>query len=105
MKHFEPPAAVDLLDQAVQRVRADLRAATTLRERARILWAGVMASRNLGAVDVVTQEFWTLAFECIWKKPAAGNNPLPYAYTDYETTHHLIRWGLLTRDPFGKRGR
>ena len=103
MKHVTPPIAVDLLDQAIQRVRNDLELAATLPARTRIFWAGVAASRRLGAVDVVTEEFWKLAFSHLWKRHApTKQGALPYDYSAYETTWHLIRWGLLARDPFGE---
>lgn len=101
MKHFAPPLAVDLLGQAVARIRPDIEAATSLRDRARTFWAGVMASRQLGASDVVEHEFWTLAFGVglIWNQiDPTRKGVLPYSF---ETVAHLIRWGMAARDPFG----
>jgi hypothetical protein len=96
--HIAPPAAVDLLAHAVERVRSDLVQAGTLKQRARIFWAGVAASRDLGASDVVRDEFIVLAidsglFDQLSEKP-------PYAAA--ATIDHLIHWGFLDRDPFGK---
>jgi hypothetical protein len=105
MKHVAPPIAIDLLDQAVQRIRKDLDSATTLRVRARVFWAGVLASRELGARDVVEVEFWRLAFDAglIWDQ--ANPDKGRVLRHSYETVSHLIRWGLLERDPFGERRR
>jgi hypothetical protein len=96
--HVAPPAAVDLLAHAIERVRSDLGQADNLKQRARIFWAGVAASRDLGASDVIRDEFIVLAidsglFDQLSEKP-------PYAAA--ATIDHLIRWGLLKRDPFGK---
>lgn len=108
MKPFAPPIAVDLLTDAIERVRTDLNRARTRTERARTLWAGVLASRNLGASDVIEREFWRLAFATgliwnqadPWPKDDLPKGVLPYSFA---TVAHLIRWGLLARDPFGRR--
>ena len=91
MKHFAPQT--DLLTEATMRVRAALDEAAPLPKRARIFWAGVAASRNLGASDVIAEDYLALAEECglVAELGAA-------------TVAHLIRWGLLDRYPFtGKR--
>jgi hypothetical protein len=101
MKHYAPPN--DLLSEATMRVRAALDEATaqstcgpvrtSLPKLARIFWAGVAASRNLGASDVIAEDFLALATECglVAELGAA-------------TVAHLIHWGLLDRYPFtGKR--
>jgi hypothetical protein len=102
MKPFAPPIAVDLLTDAIERVRTDLNRARSRPERARTLWAGVLASRNLGAQDVIEREFWGLAFSTglIWNQASRSRSRvLPHSF---ETVSHLIRWGLLARDPFGR---
>jgi hypothetical protein len=102
MKHFAPPIATDLLAEATARVREDINNATSLRDRARTFWAGVLASCDLGARDVVEVTFWRLAFDTglIWDQ--ANPNKSRVLRHSYETVSHLIRWGLLERDPFGK---
>src|SRR5689334_13824157 len=105
MKHFPPPITVDLLGQAIARIRPDIEAAPSLRERARTFWAGVLASRDLGTWDVVERDFWQLAFATglIWKQDNPNRRGvLPHSF---ETVAHLIRWGLLARNPFGEGAR
>lgn len=102
MKHFAPAIDGDLLTQAVARIRADIEAATSLRSRARTFWAGVLASRSCGAVDVIEHDSWRLAIDTglIWnQEDPERKGVLPHSY---ETVFHLIRWGLAARDPFGE---
>ncbi len=103
MKPLAPPIAIDLLTDAVERVRTDLSRAQSRPERALIFWAAVMAARNLGAQDVIEHEFWGFAFSTglIWNQASRNRSGvLPHSF---ETVAHLIRWGLLARDPFGGR--
>ena len=60
--NFAPPVAVDLLTQAIERVRPMLIGGTT-KQRVRILWAAAKNARNLGASDVVLDAFIQLATE------------------------------------------
>jgi hypothetical protein len=93
VKHVTPPVAVDLLAAAIERVRAALDQTMPLPRRVRIFWAGVVASRNLGASDMIADDFLALAKGCGLHDELGA-----------ETINHLIRWGLLDRNPFmGKR--
>jgi len=95
MKHF--PVAVDLLAQAIERVRPDLDRSIPLKKRTRCFWAAVVCSRTLGTADVLHAEFKRLADETGLLHDL--HNSAPYAGA--ETVNHLIRWGLLEHDPFG----
>ncbi len=90
MKHFAPPVAVDLLAQAVERVRDDLDRAIPLKQRARNFWAGIRCSNRRGAADVVEKEFTQVAQET----GLLGD-------LGEQTVAHLIAWGLRALDPFG----
>ncbi len=84
--------AVDLLAQAIARVRPHLDRSTPIGERARIFWAGVVAARDLAAVDVIEEEFTDLA-------QATGliADLGPHGKVD---AAHLIRWALIDQNPF-----
>jgi hypothetical protein len=86
---FRPPT-IDLLSQAIERIRPDLSRSIPVRQRARNFWAGVLCARDLGASDVVAEDFRQLAIDCGL-----------LAELRRETVEHLIRWGMLARDPFG----
>lgn len=83
------------LDRAIECVRPHLDRSRPLPERVRGLWAGVAAARNLGPADVVGAAFMQLAI-----KTGIGVDLGRHADEDLR---HVIRWGLLNRDPFGKR--
>jgi hypothetical protein len=91
---FAPPRAIDLLANAIEFTRCELDRAKPINDRVRIFWAAVVAARNLGATDVVRDEFNQLANDlglfADLGKPAE------------KTIEHVIRWGLFARNPFGK---
>jgi hypothetical protein len=91
---FAPQPAIDLLGQAIKRVRSDLDRAKPIKERVRAFWAGVKAARDLDASHVVHNEFRQLAVD-VGLISDLGRHP-------NETLEHLISWGVLERDPFGK---
>jgi hypothetical protein len=91
VKHFAPPA-VDLLAQAVAQVRPLLDEALPIGQRARSFWAGVNAARDLGAIDVIEEEFTELALETRLMRDLGYHGRADVA--------HLIRWALLDRNPF-----
>jgi hypothetical protein len=91
---FALPPAIDLLGQAIQRVRPDLDRAKPIKERVRVFWAGVKAAHDLDAPHVVHKEFRQLAVD-------AGLFADLDRHAD-ETVEHLISLGMLDRDPFGK---
>jgi hypothetical protein len=81
-------------------VRGDLDRSIPLQQRARNFWAGVCCARNIGSVDVVTETFVRLANETGLISDLATSGG---SFSGRETVEHLIRWGLLERDPFGGR--
>jgi hypothetical protein len=90
------PVAVQLLAQAIERIRSELDRAKPINERVRVFWANV-AARDLGTAEV-RERFWQLAID-VGLYADLGRHP-PHAAK--ETIEHLIRWGLLERNPFGK---
>jgi len=95
---FAPPRAIDLLAQAIEYTRVELNPAKPINDRVRIFWAAVVAARDLGAADVVHDEFLLLANDVGLFADLAQHPP----YAAQETIEHLIRWGLFARNPFGK---
>jgi hypothetical protein len=85
--------AIDLLSQAIQRVRHDLDRSIPLCQRTRNFWAGVLCARNLAAADVVIRDFQQLAAETGLISDLTHGK---------ETVDHLISWAMVKRDPFGK---
>jgi hypothetical protein len=96
--HVSPPPAVDLLGQGIEQVRNDLNQTASLKDRVRIFWAGVVVCRDLGSSDVVRDEFIRLAVDSGLFDQLAAQPP----YAAAATINHLIRWGMLDRNPFGK---
>jgi hypothetical protein len=91
---FAPPRAIDLLANAIEFTRCELDRAKPINDRVRIFWAAVVAARNLGATDVVRDEFLLLAAD-------VGLFADLGQHAD-QTIEHLIRWGLFARNPFGR---
>jgi hypothetical protein len=89
MKHVAPPPAIELLAQAIEELRPHVDPSLPIVERARNFWAAISAARDLGAVDVIAQDFLQLAH---------GTGLVRELGLD--AVHHLIRWGLLDRNPF-----
>lgn len=89
--HFPPPA-VDLLAQASAFLRPRLDRSFPISERLKTLWAGCVAARDLGAVDVVEAEFLALARE-------AGIHADLGRHAD-EDLRHVIRMAFRGYNPF-----
>jgi hypothetical protein len=85
-------APTALLTQAVDCVRSHLDRTNPIGERLRALWAAVVAARNLGASDVLQQEFLKLARDAGLFADLGG-------YAD-ETLRHVIRWAIRDLNPF-----
>jgi hypothetical protein len=88
---FAPPLA-DALAQVIEYMRPRLDRAKPINERVRIFWAAVVGARDLGATDVVHDEFRQLATD-------VGLDTDLGRHAD-EAVRHLIRWGLFGRNPF-----
>jgi hypothetical protein len=86
-------AAPDLLSIAIAKVRPYLDRSMPVKHRICVFWAGVVAARKLGASDAITEEFTALAV-------SSGLAADLGRHAD-ECIAHVIRWGLLNRDPFG----
>ena len=89
---FQPTPESDLLDSAVSHVRRHLHRTIPVGDRIRSLWAAVVAARDLAASDVIEEEFMCLAVE-------TGLAHDLGRHAD-ETLRHVIRWAMLTRNPF-----
>jgi len=85
-------APIDMLTIAVTKVRPYLNRSIPVTQRIRTLWAGVVAARRLGADDVITEAFTDLAI--------ASGLAADLGHHADEDLEHVIRWGLLNRDPF-----
>jgi hypothetical protein len=83
----------DLLARAVEHVRPYLDPALPIGERIRNLWAGVVASRDLAAADVIEAEFLPLARE-VGLVGELGRHA-------EQDIRHVIRWAMLNQNPFG----
>ena len=90
--HVTPPPAIDLVADAVERVRPDLDRSKPVTERIHNFWAGVRAARHRGASDVVADEFRALA-EASGLIAALGK----HGKADVD---HVIAWALRNRNPF-----
>jgi hypothetical protein len=92
------PPALDLLIEAIDLARQYLGREKQITTRVKIFWAAVVASQPLGAADVVRDEFFNLAVA----SGLFGELERVPPYAAGETIEHLIRWGLLRRNPFGR---
>jgi len=87
----------DLLTQAIELVRPMLERSKPLKERVEIYWSAVAAANNLAAVDIVREEFLRLAIETGLAEDLRHSADL---YKSDKTLEHVLRWGLLRRNPF-----
>ena len=81
----------DMLSAAVAHVRPHMERGT-VGDRLRTLWAGVAAARDLGAADVVQDEFLRLA-----RITGLAANLGSHADADLR---HVIRWAMIGQNPF-----
>jgi hypothetical protein len=88
-----PPEA---LAEAIEHVRDHLSQPDTSAERIRKLWIGVVAARDLATDPILMRAFLQLARQ-------TGLHRDLGRHAD-EDLAHVIRWGLLDRDPFGDMG-
>jgi hypothetical protein len=89
---FQPPPAIDLLAQAIDQVRRRLDRSLPIGKRIRVFWAGVVAARDFGAADVVSEEFQQLARDT--------GLTADLEHHGEEDVAHVIRWALLDQNPF-----
>lgn len=86
------PSTIDLLTQAADYVRPLLDRSNSISDRLHALWAAVVAARDLGASDVVEDEFLRLARDTgvVADLGHRGDADL----------RHIIRWAMLDQNPF-----
>ena len=94
---IEAPSACDLLAQAIEIVRPQLKRSKPLKERVEIFWAAIDAASDLATADVLRAEFLQLATDS--GLAADLKQHADFAHSD-QTLEHLLRWGLLGRNPF-----
>jgi hypothetical protein len=87
-----PTQSEDLLTRAANCVRPLLIPSNPVGERLRTFWAGVVAARDLGATDVVEEEFLRLARD-------SGLSADLGSHADADL-RHIIRWAMLDQNPF-----
>jgi hypothetical protein len=87
-----PPDRLDLLTEATEFVRPRLDHTTSINVRVKILWAAVNASRDLAGADIGRDHFLQLATE-------TGLYADLGRHAD-QTVDHLVRWAVLSRNPF-----
>jgi hypothetical protein len=88
----QTPSTVDQLTQALELLRPQLDRSISVVERAHNFWAITVAVRALAAVDALAEDLTNLARDTALMEDLRGGA---------EDVAHLIRWGLLNRNPFG----
>jgi hypothetical protein len=101
MTELPPQQPNDLLGEAIDQTRFYLSSSLDIHDRIRNLWAAAVAARDLGASDVIAEQFFRLAYDSVL---AADLTKYSGRHAD-EELHHVIRWGLLGRNPFHRRDR
>jgi hypothetical protein len=88
---------IDLLTQAIERVRPLLDRKHPLKTRIHVLWAGAKNARGFAASDVVAAEFIQLARD-------AGLTPdlddPVRRLSGKETIRHIVSWACRSMNPF-----
>jgi hypothetical protein len=87
----------DLLTQTIGIVRPQLERSKPLKQRVEIYWAAVAAGGEFAAVDIVREEFLLLAIKT---GLAEDLRQLADLCNSDKTLEHVLRWGLLRRNPF-----
>jgi hypothetical protein len=95
--------AVDLLAEAIELTREYLDREKQITKRVQLFWAAVAAGRYLGAADVVYNEFFHLAAETgLITELEEWGKARRLVHHGSRTIEHLIRWGMLRRNPFAR---
>jgi hypothetical protein len=97
------PVVIDLLEDAIARVRPSLLEGST-KQRIRLLWGAAKMARNLGASDVVRDRFVELAVE-VGLIDRSGYWTGKGVHADFrrhgrEDVEHVIRWAQRRMNPF-----
>jgi hypothetical protein len=91
MKPFQPPPAVDLLDQFITGVRPRLIAQATPKGQLELLWSLAKSARDLAAHDIWEAEFKALADEL---------GLIANRRVQDDGIDHVLRWAWRDMDPF-----
>ena len=102
---FSPPPAIDLLGQAIACIRPLLMDENrTTKERIHILWAAAKNSRDLGASDVVHDEFMQVAVAVNlidkhgrWADADVRERLRRFGRDDVS---HVVQWAMRGVNPF-----
>ena len=99
MTGIEPQLAapLDLLGQAIRIVRPQLERSKPVKERVEIYWSAIAAASDLAAADVVRDDSLDLATQTGLADDLRQHADL---YHTDKTLEHVLRWGLLRRNPF-----
>jgi hypothetical protein len=84
--------AIDLIDRAAEYVKPYLDCSIPVSNRVRNLWAAVFAARDLGASDVIEDEFMRLARDTGLARDLGSHAD--------EDLRHVIRLAMVGRNPF-----
>jgi hypothetical protein len=90
-------AAIDLLSQASSLTRPQLERSKPLKDCVETFWAAIASAIDLAASDVLRDEFFRLADESGLAADLRRDADL---YNSDKTLEHVLRWGLLHRNPF-----
>jgi hypothetical protein len=90
-------SAIDLLSQAIERVRPMLDRNLPLKARVRVLWAATKNARKFAASDVLATEFSQLARDS--GLTADLNDPVRHLSGE-ETVRHVVSWACRGMNPF-----
>ena len=91
---FAPAKAIDLLAQVSDMVRPDLDRQFPIKSRIRCFWAAAKAARDLGASDVVEEEFTRLALDTGLSRDLRRDD-----------LQHVFDWAMRGLDPFDGYGK
>jgi hypothetical protein len=91
------PLAVDLLNQAIERVRPFLSRREPLKTRVCVLWAATKNARGFAAADVLASEFLQLARDT--GLVADLDDPVR-GLSGHDTVWHVVSWACLGINPF-----
>jgi hypothetical protein len=91
------PLVIDLLTQAIDRVRPLLNREQPLKTRVRVLWAAAKNTRVFAASDVVAAEFIKLARDT--GLTADLDDPVR-RLSGEETVRHVVSWACRGMNPF-----
>jgi hypothetical protein len=93
---FTGPQVIDLLSEAIERVRPLLNRQRSLKDRVRVLWAGAKNARGFAASEVIASEFFQLARET--DLMADLDDPIRRLSGEV-TIRHVVDWACRGMNP------